>query len=150
MEPFKTPKTREYYLSVVKQLEDKFSRKRKLKLEAAYKHNNEKSIRNFIEERCQNDIYWTKYVSSNKNQCAPSCYRSVGDLYMLCLYYYPELTVDEFLDELVEAEHLGCSYCYDVKKRVFSYGAYYDDKRRDENGLSSEFYDNLKNGIYHA
>ncbi len=150
MEAFNTPETKEYYLSVVKQLEDKFSKKHKIRLDDDYKHSKDEKIRSFISKRIMYEEYWSVYVSSGNNQCSPGSWRSVGDLYMLCLYYYPELCVEEFLEELVKVPHIACSYCNDVKKRVFHSGAYFEDTKKDENGLSSDFYYYLKQGIYHA
>ena len=149
---YNKPAVNEEYLSVVKQLEDIFKKKRKIKL-IDYVHNPNTSIKNFIKDRCINDSKTTVYAISEKHQCHSNAHRSVGDLYMLTQYYYSDVTVDEFLIELAKASseyNIGCIYCPNVQKRVFFYHYSYDCNRKDENGLRNDFYKNLKQGIYHA
>ena len=48
--------------------------------------------------------------------------RSVGDLFLLMRYYYPEITlkeIGELLVELLDTGKISTDYCYTISKRVF-------------------------------
>lgn len=56
--------------------------------------------------------------------------RSLGDIYRICKYYFPNCTIDEVLDLLYnvlpdEIEGFRSSYCSTILKRVW----YYDPER---------------------
>src|SRR5689334_17236620 len=42
----------------------------------------------------------TIFVSSREIQTHPHCRRSLGDIYMICKYYYPNVTLEDVVREL--------------------------------------------------
>ncbi len=65
----------------------------------------------------------TIYVDTEEVQCSPDRRRSLGDIYNICLYYYPKCTIEEVATMLYilcdEDEGFRTSYCYTICKRVF-------------------------------
>lgn len=65
----------------------------------------------------------TYYKSNGSQQCTAERYRSLGDLYKLCIFYLPEKTTMEkiisWLCKEVEEGNLCSQYCGAVNKRIF-------------------------------
>lgn len=83
--------------------------------------------------------------------------RSLGDVFMLCKYYFPEVTLNEVIKLLyvtLPAELRGqgfrTSYCTTIRKRVWYYSSGGQDllantEQNDEYGYTWQYYiDNLK------
>jgi len=80
-------------------------------------------IINFFED--WNDQKNTIYVDNREVQTDPGRRRSLGDIYMICKYYYPNCTVGDvfnILRELCENESgYRSSCCFTINKRVYYY-----------------------------
>jgi len=68
--------------------------------------------------------YYT-YDLNNYTICAPGKRRSLGDIYLICKYYYPDCTIEEVLKILIKhlknnTTDIKGSYCYDIQKYVFT------------------------------
>lgn len=53
------------------------------------------TLENFIENELFKlaNLYGTVFVKTNKDQCRKRADRSLGDIYQICKYYFPETTV---------------------------------------------------------
>jgi len=93
----------------------------------------------------------TVYVDDGSIQTEMGKRRSLGDIYMICKYYYPNCTLKEvikllyitLLDELDEG--MRTSYCNIINKRVWYYdaekgGGIYDEDDQDEYGNVFDVY----------
>jgi hypothetical protein len=80
--------------------------------------------------------------------------RSLGDIYMICKYYYPNLTIKEliqllYIDLFEEIDGFRSSYCNTIHKRVWYYSegsenGTFDKTTNDEYNKPHRFYiDNL-------
>lgn len=82
-----------------------------------------------------NEARNTVYVDDNSIQTEMGKRRSLGDIYMICRYYYPYCTLKEVARLLyvtlptVITDGFRSSYCNNINKRVW----YYDDE--DVNGV---------------
>ena len=76
-------------------------------------------------------------------QTPKGCRRSLGDVYLICKYYYKNCTLEEvatilYKELCVKDKYLRTSYCYQMKKRAFYKAAnpdIYDKEVVDEFGL---------------
>lgn len=98
----------------------------------------------------------TIYVGSGRQQTGTNRLRSLGDIYMICKYYYPTVTVKDIMKELCVTlpaliSGMNVSYCSEIYKRVWTHytatGEYkypsiatYENHRRDEWGLVYQDY----------
>lgn len=91
----------------------------------------------------------TIYVDDKKVQTTSGRRRSVGDIYKICKYYYPNCTFKEVLTLLYKTlavkfkEGFRFSYCNTIHKRVFYYEQgrpNYVENSTDEYGKSPNFY----------
>lgn len=93
----------------------------------------------------------TIYVDDNAVQTAPNKRRSLGDIYMICKYYYPNCTLNEVLNLLynvvptVITRGYRTSYCFTINKRVWYYSensanTVADQAHTDEFGKQYQFY----------
>lgn len=83
-----------------------------------------------------NNVYPTVYVENDLQQCETKCRRSLGDLFMLTKYYFPEITLLEVITILHdlfngEYEHFCTDYCGVINKRVYYYNTFYNTKIED-------------------
>ncbi len=98
-----------------------------------------------------NDTRNTIYVDDSTVQTPMEKRRSLGDIYMICKYYYPNCTLQEvvkllyvtLIDELDEG--MRTSYCNTIRKRVWYYsfdtdGGVYNEDTVDEYGNKFNFY----------
>lgn len=72
----------------------------------------------------------TIYKKDKSIQTPANKRRSLGDIYMICKYYYPNISVKDVIYELyiglredVKIEKLRTSYCSMINKRVWYYNA---------------------------
>lgn len=93
----------------------------------------------------------TIYVDDSAVQTAPNKRRSLGDIYMICKYYYPNCTLNEVLNLLynviptVITRGYRTSYCFTIHKRVWYYSensanTVADQAQNDEFGKQYQFY----------
>lgn len=77
----------------------------------------------------------TVYVDDHECQTDTGRRRSLGDIFMICKYYYPNVTLEEVIRELYIAlpttfsNGFRTSYCFTIDKRVW----YYDED--EDNGV---------------
>lgn len=79
-------------------------------------------IRDFLETH--NHENETIYVEGGSTQTEPGKRRSIGDIFMICQYYYPDCTLDQVRHILVtelpaEMDNFRSSHCHTINKRVF-------------------------------
>lgn len=90
-------------------------------------HNTEISTRNSLY-----DFLWYFFNEYNKRsytvddtntvQCAFNKRRSLGDIYRICRYYYPDITLEQVLKtliSLINSRDIGASRCSTIHKYVF-------------------------------
>jgi len=85
----------------------------------------------------------TLYSTKNEVQTPPGKRRSIGDIYSICKYYYPNCTIREVSDIVYnkltgKVPNFRSSLCSMIKKRVFYKGlpaqvsCFYDTEKKDE------------------
>lgn len=93
----------------------------------------------------------TIYVDDSTVQTTPNKRRSLGDIYMICKYYYPNCTLNEVLNLLynviptIITRGYRTSYCFTINKRVWYYSTnagntVADQAQNDEFGKQYQFY----------
>jgi len=93
----------------------------------------------------------TIYVDDSAVQTAPNKRRSLGDIYMICKYYYPNCTLNEVLNLLynviptIITRGYRTSYCFTINKRVWYYSenasnTVADQGQADEFGKNYQYY----------
>lgn len=99
----------------------------------------------------------TIYVETGIQQTDAGRRRSLGDIYMICKYYYKNITLNEVLNLLynilkdnIDTGYRTC-YCSTIKKRVWYYDEnseirIFNEDQNDEYGNKYQFYlDNIIN-----
>lgn len=97
-----------------------------------FKEYDKKFILRFL--RNMNNEYYTVNSKTNKVTCRLSARRSIRDIYLIVKYYFPEITFEQVLEDIVKLYNEGFingSFCNDVKLYVFytdqiSYSRYSD------------------------
>ena len=130
---------------------------RAIRLERVLKNRTE-SLQNFLikffvgkgdMEKGWNYSRNTIFVDDSSVQTDAGRRRSLGDIYMICKYYYPQCTLNEVLNLLYIAipeeitEGFRTSYCNTIHKRVWYYSEGDNNAQidhTDEFGNSIEFY----------
>lgn len=92
----------------------------------------------------------TIWVDDDTIQTKAGKRRSLGDLYMIAKYYYPNTTLKDlvkilFVDFVTEFPHYRSSYCWGTSKRMFYYAGtqttgIYDKEQLDEYGKKWDWY----------
>jgi len=118
-----------------------------------------KVFKNFVRLLLSRYIYSNKtyHLKSNRKQCGKDCNRSMGDLYRICLNYYPKATYEEFFNTVMSLDNLVGMFCNDINKQVYrvrdsttnytgSYWRLYAPRRGvDEFGIElKKFFENKK------
>lgn len=97
-----------------------------------------------------NEEHDTIYVSNKELQTEANMRRSLGDIFMICKYYFKKCTLIDVLKVLYSDlfdEGWRTSYCFDVEKRMWYYdgdddsGVFNIDKK-DEYGYTYDWYKN--------
>lgn len=104
-------------------------------------------------------VFGGEYVTFNKDnkvQCYSSR-RSLGDLYQLAKYYFPETTAKQVqlhLLKLIKEEKIRFWFCTDIDKRVYMrkgiWFSHYEGNgtpSKDEYGITTEILNQLENEI---
>jgi hypothetical protein len=98
-----------------------------------------------------NDEKDTIYADDKSRQTKAGKRRSLGDIFMICKYYYPDITLEEVLYELYVGLNeyftsgYRSSYCFAMLKRTFYYdedakNAVYNKTHNDEYGNPYRYY----------
>lgn len=98
----------------------------------------------------------TIYVDDSSIQTEAGRRRSLGDIYMICKYYYPDCTIEQIVGLLYNTlptkitDGFRTSYCHRILKRVWYYdntrnNIVADKTRNDEYGNPHRFYINALN-----
>ena len=101
-----------------------------------------------------NNTKQTIYVESEHLQTDIGKRRSIGDIFRICQYYYPECTVQEVKNILYnelpnKVDNYRSSFCSTINKRVFYKGTedqeseFFDTEDADEYGLTVDDWDEL-------
>lgn len=87
----------------------------------------------------------TIYVESKRCQTEAGRRRSIGDIYLIAKYYFPDTTLSQVIQYLhvklpAKLRGFRCSYCTTINKRVYYYDSgspnqIYNTDTLDENGL---------------
>lgn len=85
-----------------------------------FKEYNKKFILRFL--RNINNEYYTVNSVTNKVTCRLGARRSIRDIYLIVKYYFPEITFEQVLEDIVELyneQFINGSFCNDVRLYVF-------------------------------
>ena len=127
--------------SAFKEIESQINKCDDLRLNKFYKKDLPLTVKEFLINffTNYNNNHSTIYVNNKKEQTSISRRRSLGDIYKICKYYYPDVTLDEVVKLLFKdlqkhfKEGFRHSYCSVIKKRVFYYNAGTDNLESDAN-----------------
>ena len=96
----------------------------------------------------------TVYEENDYQQCYSYAARSMGDMYHITKYYFPELTFEEFYvffyTQYIKDPNCKGHYCGDVKRRVFNNRPYWNlesTHAKDEFGMIIEDHKELANSL---
>lgn len=132
------------------ELENKMLKLTPVRLAKFFKKNLPATLEEFLQKFfvTYNNEHPTIYVESKKEQTSVSRRRSLGDIFLICKYYYPECTLKDVVQILfvtfpAKIKDFRSSYCHTIKKRVFYYalgeGRLFQDNV-DEYGKDNQFY----------
>lgn len=85
-----------------------------------FKEYNKKFILRFL--RNINNEYYTVNSKTNKVTCRLSARRSIRDIYLIVKYYFPEITFEQVLEDIIKLyneQFINGSFCNDVRLYVF-------------------------------
>lgn len=85
-----------------------------------FKEYDKKFILRFL--RNINNEYYTVDSKTNKVTCRLSARRSIRDIYLIVKYYFPEITFEQVLEDIVRLyneQFINGSFCNDVRLYVF-------------------------------
>ena len=85
-----------------------------------FKEYDKKFILRFL--RNINDEYYTVDSKTNRVTCRLSARRSIKDIYLIVKYYFPEITFEQVLEDIVSLynqQFINGSFCNDVRLYVF-------------------------------
>ena len=60
----------------------------------------------------------TYYDSNNKTQSLGGCYRGISDIYRVVIYYFPETTLKEVINYLLNVKFVCSGYCSTTAQTV--------------------------------
>lgn len=97
-----------------------------------------------------NEEHDTIYVSNRELQTEANMRRSLGDIFMICKYYFKKCKLIDVLKILYSdlfEEGWRTSYCFEVKKRMWYYdeeddSGIFDKNKEDEYGYTYDWYKN--------
>jgi hypothetical protein len=144
------PKSKEELISPIEtKIKSKYTRT--LRLDSGILKNRKESINIFLEK------FFTKwnlekntiYADTKEIQTVSGRRRSLGDIYSICKYYYPNITLEEIIKILINNINTKSgwrtSYCSQTNMRMYYYtslkeNGYIDKGTKDEFGLTYEQY----------
>lgn len=135
-----------------KEIEDRILTIKDIRLAKFFKRDLPKTVKEFLINffTKYNNNHPTIYVDSKDVQATVGRRRSLGDLYKICKYYYPNVTLTEVVKLLFKDLQIHFktgfrhSYCTTIHKRVFYYDNgepnFEQDTRTDEYGKNLDYY----------
>ena len=95
----------------------------------------------------RNNEFDTVYSENNNVQTTKGRRRSLGDIFMICKYYYPNISLSTVIAWLYSPEYFKGQYCSEVKKRVWriDYNVMNHENFNDEYGKTTNYYKTLLN-----
>lgn len=132
------------------ELETKILKLTPIRLAKFFKKNLPETLEEFLQRFfvTYNNEHPTIYVESKREQTPVSRRRSLGDVFLICKYYYPSCNLNDVVKILFKTfpaklKGFRSSYCHTINKRVFYYAqgadALFQDVT-DEYGKENEFY----------
>ncbi len=125
---------------------------RPIRLEKTKKERSE-SLQTFLEKFFDvwNEEKNTIFADNREVQTPCGKRRSLGDIFMICRYYYPTCTLGEVVKLLYAilpksmSTGFRSSHCYDTKKRMFYFNpndatGYFNSSEKDEYGHAARYY----------
>ncbi len=94
----------------------------------------------------RNHEFDTINSSNGSTQTTKARRRSLGDIFMICKYYYPNISLQTIIAWLYGKNTPGGQFCGTIQKRVFRHdykGAFSNAEYKDEYGNSISYYQNL-------
>ena len=97
----------------------------------------------------RNNDFDTIYSKSKTIQTNRGRRRSLGDIFMICRYYYPNISLDTVIAWLYSRDYFKGQYCGTIKKRVWrmDHSQMYHEDYKDEYGNSISYYKTILNKI---
>lgn len=86
---------------------------------------------------------WNTLYQDGSLQCLSCKHRSLGDIHQICITYYPNVTIEEVKETLLNfGSNLVGHYCRDIHKRVYclNFNNKYISYCQNDNGIDE--YDN--------
>lgn len=122
-----------------------------LKLGGTYNHNSNMGLLDFVRGfiTTYNESFPTLYAETERQQEPSGKRRSLGDMFMICKYYYPECNLFDLIKILyitIPSETnsvVGSLICETIHKRVwwrFGSNRFSHETNRDEYGNTKEYY----------
>lgn len=118
-----------------------------------------KDLPNTLEEFLQNffvtynNDHPTIYVESKREQTSVGRRRSLGDIFLICKYYYPSCNLNDVVKILFKSfpdkfAGFRSSYCHTINKRVFYYsqgaGQLFQDVKDEYDNVNEYYISKLK------
>lgn len=95
----------------LKEIEEKLNKLKLIKFKGDIKFNNIREVLKRACKNCYEDDEIT-YTITGHYQCGKGKNRGLRDLYRLCKYYFPKLTLKEFLPQTKFLLHSFCNETY--------------------------------------
>jgi len=109
-----------------REIEERINERPQIRVKGLLKRRREKSVEHFLPVFFgrYNVELDTIYTENGEIQTIANRRRSLGDIYQICKYYYPNLTILELLrllynEEYLRENNIGTSFCYTINKRVW-------------------------------
>ncbi len=95
----------------------------------------------------RNEAFDTVYSSNGVVQTTRGKRRSLGDIFMICRYYYPNISLSTVISWLYSPDYYKGLYCGTIHKRVWrmDYSAMYHLSNTDEYKNLPSYYTNILN-----
>lgn len=135
----------------IKDLEQYYSKARKIKFseELEKKYENLSLFKIFyLFLHKKNETYYVR----GKLQCKAYKYRSMDELFVICKYYFPEITIKEILQKVIDLSIYFKNkdilipimlYCPDIRKLNFRGPSFYYDNYSNRSLKTNNNFDNL-------
>lgn len=90
----------------------------------------------------RNQEFETIWSDTKTQQTSSGRRRSLGDIFMICKYYYPNITLLEVVKWLYSKPYFKGQFCSDIEKRVWKmhYDVMHHEDMKDEYGNLTSYY----------
>lgn len=100
----------------------------------SYRHENSLTFQDFIYNLLREySFYFITIDKNNKFICEKGRRRSLGDIYLITKHYYPDITLETVLKELlylVKGNIISVQKCSNIGRHVYTYGRGYNGKSK--------------------